>query len=663
MSDLIGKSFGQYEIKGLLGKGGMASVYRATQISMNRDVAIKIMSPELSGDEEFINRFEREAQFFATLQHPHILPVIDYGESGEHIYIVMRLVEGGSLDEFLRKGALSLAQTVRMVSQIGDALTFAHNKGVVHRDLKPNNVLLDEYHNCYLTDFGLAKLLQGTTRLTRTDAIMGTPTYMAPEQWTGSDVDSRADIYALGVMAYEMITGKLPFEGDTSYVLMYKHMNEMPVSPREHLGSLPPAVEDALLRALAKDPADRFQSAEAMAQALRDAVEGRTAASTFGVAPQPKETPETKASVTRPNADIPLGGDTFIGTPALSKPAEGATVVDSKTALSGAAAAAGTAVQPAPTRKFSMPLVGGLALVAIAVVAAVVILLSGQGGEADTTDPTIQAGGVDLSSIRGSIAYNRSTTESQDIYRMNADGTALRFIATGGKPSWSPDGRYIAFDSGFTGDPELFLVSVDGTELRNLTNSPDSQEYYASFSPDSSQIVFHSDRSGNFDIYVMNIDGSNVRALTNNPANDQWPSWSPDGEQIAFTSQRDGNLEIYVMDSDGSNVRRITENPAADLWVVWSPDGSEMVFQSNRDGNLEIYVMNNDGSNVRRLTNDDADDQWPDWSANGYIAFSSNRDGNQEIYIIRPDGTDLTRVTNSSTDERFPVWSKHDIGE
>ena len=180
--DLINKSFGQYEIKSLLGRGGMATVYLARQKSMDRDVAIKVMAKELADDEQFVARFEHEAQLIAKLQHPHILPVIDFGREGNLIYIVMRLVRGGSLDDRLKGGPLPLNLASRMLTQIASALTFAHEQGIIHRDLKPNNVLLDERDNAYLTDFGIAKMLAGTSKLTATGNILGTPSYMAPEQ-------------------------------------------------------------------------------------------------------------------------------------------------------------------------------------------------------------------------------------------------------------------------------------------------------------------------------------------------------------------------------------------------------------------------------------------------------------------------------------------------
>jgi serine/threonine-protein kinase len=265
MSDLIGKTLGQYEIKSLLGKGGMALVYRATQTSMGRDVAIKIMASDLSGDPEFVGRFEREAQIFSDLQHPHILPVIDYGNTGEGVYIVMRLVEGGGLDTHIRNAPVEPPIAAKMLTQ----------KGIVHRDLKASNVLLDEGFNAYLTDFGIAKMLANTSKLTATDTVLGTPSYMAPEQWRGDHIDARTDIYSMGIMAFEMVTGKLPFEGDTSFTLMYKHINDAPPRPRELMEHLSDDLEYVILRAMSKAPEDRFQSAEEMGEAFRNAVEGR----------------------------------------------------------------------------------------------------------------------------------------------------------------------------------------------------------------------------------------------------------------------------------------------------------------------------------------------------------------------------------------------------
>ncbi len=236
---LISTTLGRYEIVGRIGKGGMATVYRARQITVQRDVAIKIISTDLAEDPQFMARFEREAQVIANLQHPRILPVHDFGHEGEIAYLVMRLIEGESLYTRLRRGPLSLRQASKYVDQVGEALDYAHAQGVIHRDLKPNNVLIDEWDNLYLMDFGLAKIVAASQSLTQTGTVLGTPAYMAPEQWRGEAVDARTDVYALGVILYEMVVGRTPFESDTPFTLMYKHINDAPPSPRAALPELP----------------------------------------------------------------------------------------------------------------------------------------------------------------------------------------------------------------------------------------------------------------------------------------------------------------------------------------------------------------------------------------------------------------------------------------
>ena len=366
--DLINQRLGQYQITAVLGRGGMATVYLARQTSMDRDVAIKVMARELADDEQFIARFQHEAQVIARLQHPHILPVIDFGREGKNIYIVMRLVRGGSLDDRLKSGPLDLPLASRMLSQIASALTFAHEQGIIHRDLKPNNVLLDERDNVYLTDFGIAKMLAGTSKLTATGNILGTPAYMAPEQWRGEAVDARTDTYALGVVLYEMVLGQLPFSGDTPYTLMYKHFNDPPPPPRDLNPNIHPAIEAVLLKALAKEADARYQSTEALANDFAEAV--RAVSTGVGSAP----VDGLEATVI--GADV--GGAPPTGQRPAARPADEAPTLPpppEKTAPSPAGAPAPAAPPPAaaptlkqPPRRGLRPIILGLAGVLLAAI-------------------------------------------------------------------------------------------------------------------------------------------------------------------------------------------------------------------------------------------------------------------------------------------------------
>jgi len=195
MSNLIGQTLGPYRLISQIGAGGMATVYKAYQPSMDRYVAIKVLPPYLSQDEQFARRFQREAKAVAKLEHAHILPVHDYGEAEGITYLVMRFVEGGTLKQRITQGTPSLSEVVRLMGQIGDALDYAHRLGVIHRDVKPANVLIDGQGNTYLTDFGLARMMEASDQLTASGVGVGTPAYMSPEQGQGVKVDHRSDIY------------------------------------------------------------------------------------------------------------------------------------------------------------------------------------------------------------------------------------------------------------------------------------------------------------------------------------------------------------------------------------------------------------------------------------------------------------------------------------
>ena len=272
MEDLTGKQFGHYQIVAPLGEGGMAAVYKAYQPSMERHVAVKVLPRHMSTSEEFVNRFRREAKLLAQLQHPHILPVFDYGEADGYPYIVMPFINSGTLADLLRKQQLSLPEVRRIMIQLGDALGYAHARGMIHRDIKSSNVLIDERGNCLLTDFGLARMSESATQITSSGAVMGTPAYMSPEQGTGANIDHRSDLYSLGVILYEMVTGRVPYTAETPIAIVFKHIQDPLPSARKLNPNLPEAVELVLLKLLAKNPTDRYQKAEDFVQAIQKAI-------------------------------------------------------------------------------------------------------------------------------------------------------------------------------------------------------------------------------------------------------------------------------------------------------------------------------------------------------------------------------------------------------
>jgi len=306
-----GQMLGPYRIINQIGRGGMATVYKAYQPSVDRYVAIKVLPSQLAESKEFATRFQQEARIIAKLEHPHILPVFDYGESDGVSYFVMRYMDAGTLKEKMIEGRpLPLSDIDRLFTQLAEALSYAHSRGIVHRDLKPANVLIDSHGNVFLTDFGIAKLLESASpRLTQTDAIMGTPAYISPEQAQGHPVDQRSDIYSLGIILYEMVTGSVPFTAETPLAVLFKHISDPLPPPSLVKPDIPPVIEQVLLKALAKDPRDRFATAAEFVAAWERALQSREtvqrapdvrtvppAGTTTGAQTQQKPVPGTKTA-------------------------------------------------------------------------------------------------------------------------------------------------------------------------------------------------------------------------------------------------------------------------------------------------------------------------------------------------------------------------------
>ncbi len=359
MADFSGRKFGKYELIDRLGRGGMADVYKAYQPGMDRLVAVKLLHGHLAESDDFIERFKREAQSVGQLRHPHIVQVIDFDVEGDVYYMVMEYIRGDTLKAYIsQRGALPAIEAVRISEKLSDALAYAHENGMIHRDIKPANVMFTDetFTHPVLTDFGIARIL-GASGITVSGAFIGTPAYMSPESAQGAKVDERADIYSMGIMLYEMLTGAVPYDADTPFAVVMKHVNEPLPSLRQFNRDLPEHVELVLLKALSKDPAARYQTASDLRDALRKSRE--SLANLVETRPSDSTLPDFRAGMS--------GAATLAG--------------DHSGDIAPTVAEAVPTPPPLPAERRRIPwlAVGGIAIVILAIIG--VLLLVGGGDE------------------------------------------------------------------------------------------------------------------------------------------------------------------------------------------------------------------------------------------------------------------------------------------
>ncbi len=573
---ISGAKLGDYEVKSLLGSGGMGEVYRARDSRLGRDVAIKVLPSFLSADSDRLRRFEQEARAAATLNHPNILAVHQMGTCQGAPYLVSELLEGETLREQLNRGRLAVRKAIDYGVQIARGLAAAHEKGIVHRDLKPENLFVTKDGRVKILDFGLAKLTQPQsgpenaeltlTKETEVGMVMGTVGYMSPEQVRGQTADHRADIFAFGAILYEMLAGIRAFQKPTSAETMTAILNEDPSRISQVTTNIPPALQRVVHRCLEKSPEQRFQSASDLAFAL-DALSGNAGSATVYPGRDGAKTglPATITGGTARWRLLAVGGAFLV-------------------LLSGIGIWRYSRKYPeSPTPAFEV-----VPLVAM---------------EGKQRDPAFSPDG-------NQVAFLHLGPNTGGIYTTLIDGEKPLRLTDNPRdayPTWSPDSRQIAFTRYSEEGRNIYVVPALGGTEHKLYTTPGAYAIngYLNWAPDGRVLAFS---EGNADSYssriaLLSLADLTTRPLTSPPFDkaDMVPAFSPDGSTVAFIriSAPGWRGDLFVLPAKGGEPRQLTFDNSWIFGLTWTKDGGDIVFSSSRGGVPTLWRISASGGTPR----------------------------------------------------------------
>jgi serine/threonine protein kinase len=686
-AQMIGQTVAHYKILEQIGSGGMGDVYLAEDTTLDRKVALKILPPDLTGDTERRARFTREAKALAALNHPNIVTVYSVEEAGGVHFITMELVKGQTLSALLPKKGFGLDKFFEIAIPLVDALAAAHQQGIAHRDLKPANVMVSENGRVKVLDFGLAKAEVSsrdggalpTRSATQEGRVVGTPAYMAPEQAEGKTVDARSDIFSLGIVFYEMLTGERPFGGETAASIVASILKDTPRPVRELQPGIPRELARLVHRCLAKDPIDRYQSAIDLRHGLE----------------------ETKQDVD--------SGDMLASHPPVRRRSWWAPLAIAAFVLVAVSAGVWMLRNREGSRVLAVPRLGN----AVQVTSSLDV----------ESYPTWSPDGVRVAYQSGEAGYNYLA--NHDIWvAQPGSGEPVNLTkdspANNRMPSWSPDGREIAFFSNRGGHWGLYTVAAIGGNARNVLSLPgigDANWSAPQWSRDGSTLFVSVEEGGENIVIVLSLQslkttrvllpkhegnvcwdlsvapngrrfayvegnggatevtqlwtipasGGDAVTLTDGRTNVWSPTWSRDGRKVFYVSNRGGSMDLWqqAVADDGRPVGEplaVTQGLGIRT-ATFSPDGKRLAYsRGGRVGNVWRVPVLSDRpatwADAKQVTSEHAYIEFVDLSPDGtQLAISSDRRGNQDLWVLPTAGGEMTPLTTDPAPDWNPRWS------